>query len=120
MFFNGTAARGELERYNVIIMEFEKFQLLFRRTLQKCRTKQVIEKYRLKLFLIKNYPETIYRKYIVISIRFQQNRRYIMLIQKKGAISIKIYRFLWNQSKITTFLNKNKGAISKITSIRLF
>ena len=41
-----------------------------------------------------------------------------MLLQQKGAISIKNHRFLWNQSKNRTFLNKHKGAISKIAPIR--
>ena len=41
-----------------------------------------------------------------------------MLLQQKGAISIKNHRFLSNQSKNRTFLNKHKGAISKIAPIR--
>ena len=41
-----------------------------------------------------------------------------MLLQQKGAISIKKHRFFRNQSKNPTFFNKNKGAISKIAPIR--
>ena len=81
-------------------------------------SKQAINLLQFRFFSIKNCQESISRKYTIISIHFQQNRRYLILLQQKGAISIKNHRFLWNQSKNRTFLNKNKGAISKIAPIR--